>query len=171
MAGGKGCALASRVEPCDDADTAAMLDRHSTAELIVFARRLDPRLCARDFADAERQLDQIDEAFTRYGLSAMSRSSGTVRRLAQDTRAAANQILVRGRQGRLSEREPSRQAELPTGSGVVSHAGLMLIRALSDAIGLTAGLSRALASDRLVVHDRGRVLADLACAIADGGEA
>ncbi|HEX9515337.1 MAG TPA: IS1380 family transposase, partial [Streptosporangiaceae bacterium] len=46
-----------------------------------------------------------------------------------------------------------------------------LIRALSDAIGLTAGLSRALASDRLVVHDRGRVLADLACAIADGGEA
>src|SRR2546429_3747759 len=33
------------------------------------------------------------------------------------------------------------------------------------------GLSKALASGRLLVHDRGRVLADLACAIADGGEA
>jgi hypothetical protein len=57
------------------------------------------------------------------------------------------------------------------GTGVVSHAGLALIRALADNIGLTAGLSAALAGDRLVVHDRGRVLADLACAIADGGEA
>jgi len=57
------------------------------------------------------------------------------------------------------------------GTGVVSHAGVALIRALSDAIGLTGGLSQALASDRLLVHDRGRVLADLACAIADGGEA
>jgi hypothetical protein len=50
----------------------------------------------------------------------------------------------------------------------VSHAGVALIRALSHNIGLTAGLSRALATDRLLVHDRGRVLADLACAIADG---
>src|SRR6266496_3582239 len=33
-----------------------------------------------------------------------------------------------------------------------------------------AGLSKALASRRLLTHDRGRVLADLACAIADGGE-
>jgi len=57
------------------------------------------------------------------------------------------------------------------GTGVVSHAGVTLIRALSDATGLTGGLSRALATDRLLVHDRGRVLADLACAIADGGEA
>jgi hypothetical protein len=57
------------------------------------------------------------------------------------------------------------------GTGVVSHAGLALIRGLADNIGLTAGLSTALASDRLVVHDRGRVLADLACAIADGAEA
>jgi hypothetical protein len=57
------------------------------------------------------------------------------------------------------------------GTGVVSHAGLTLIRALSDTIGLTGGLSRALAAERLVIHDRGRVLADLACAIADGGEA
>ena len=56
------------------------------------------------------------------------------------------------------------------GTGIVSHAGMALIRALADNIGLTAGLSKALASDRLLVHDRGRVLADLACAIADGGE-
>ena len=55
------------------------------------------------------------------------------------------------------------------GTGVVSHAGVALLRALSDNIGLTAGLSRALASRRLLVHDRGRVVADLACAIADGG--
>jgi hypothetical protein len=57
------------------------------------------------------------------------------------------------------------------GTGVVSHAGLALLRALADNTGLTGGLSRALVSDRLVVHDRGRVLADLACAIGDGGEA
>jgi len=56
------------------------------------------------------------------------------------------------------------------GTGVVSHAGLVLLRALADRTGLTAGLSRALASRRLLVHDRGRVLADLACAIADGAE-
>jgi hypothetical protein len=56
------------------------------------------------------------------------------------------------------------------GTGIVSHAGVALIRGLADNTGLTAGLSRALASDRLLVHDRGRVLADLACAIGDGGE-
>ena len=54
------------------------------------------------------------------------------------------------------------------GAGVVSHAGLALLRHLADKTGLTGGLSRALASPRLLVHDRGRVLADLACAIADG---
>jgi hypothetical protein len=56
------------------------------------------------------------------------------------------------------------------GTGVVSHAGLALLRALADKTGLTGGLSTALATDRLVVHDRGRVLADLACAIADGAQ-
>jgi hypothetical protein len=56
------------------------------------------------------------------------------------------------------------------GTGIVSHAGVALLRGLSDNIGLTAGLSKALASRRLLVHDRGRVLADLACAIADGAE-
>jgi hypothetical protein len=57
------------------------------------------------------------------------------------------------------------------GTGIVSHAGVALVRALADNIGLTAGLSRALASRKLLVHDRGRVMVDLACAIADGGEA
>jgi len=54
------------------------------------------------------------------------------------------------------------------GAGVVSHAGLVLLRHLADKTGLTDGLSRALASPRILVHDRGRVLADLACAVADG---
>jgi hypothetical protein len=53
------------------------------------------------------------------------------------------------------------------GSGVVSHAGLAPLRQLSDRTGLTAGLSAALPSPP-GGHDRGRVLSDLACAIADG---
>jgi hypothetical protein len=52
------------------------------------------------------------------------------------------------------------------GTGVVSHAGVALLRGLADNAGLTGGLSRALATDRLLTHDRGRVLADLACATA-----
>jgi hypothetical protein len=56
------------------------------------------------------------------------------------------------------------------GTGIVSHAGVALLRALTDRTGLTAGLSKALASPRLLIHDRGRVTADLACAIADGAE-
>src|ERR1700760_1328591 len=53
------------------------------------------------------------------------------------------------------------------GSGVVSHAGLVLLRQLADRTGLTAGLSAALPSP-LGGQDRGRVFAALACAIADG---
>ena len=56
------------------------------------------------------------------------------------------------------------------GQGVVSHAGVALLRAVTDRTGLTVGLSRAMATPRLLIHDRGRVLADLACAIADGAE-
>ena len=47
-------------------------------------------------------------------------------------------------------------------------SGLALLRHLADKTGLTGGLARALATRRILVHDRGRVLADLACAIADG---
>ena len=57
------------------------------------------------------------------------------------------------------------------GEGIVSHAGLAVLRLLADKTGLTGGLSHALASPRLLIHDRGRVTADLACAIADGSEA
>jgi hypothetical protein len=47
-----------------------MMDRYSPAQLIGFARRLDPGLTAEDFADAGRQLDHMgDEEFSRYGLS------------------------------------------------------------------------------------------------------
>ena len=56
------------------------------------------------------------------------------------------------------------------GTGIVSHAGLALLRELADKTGLATGLSKALAGDRLLVHDRGRLVADLACAIADGAE-
>ena len=55
------------------------------------------------------------------------------------------------------------------GQGIVSHAGVVLLRALADRTGLTGGLARALARRGFTpVHDRGRVLADLAIAIADG---
>jgi Transposase DDE domain group 1 len=57
------------------------------------------------------------------------------------------------------------------GTGIVSHAGLGLLRRLADKTGLTGGLSRALWSGRVLGHDRGRVLADIACVIADGARA
>ena len=57
------------------------------------------------------------------------------------------------------------------GTGIVSHAGLGLLRRLADKTGLTRGLSQALFSGRLLQHDRGRVLADISCAIADGARA
>jgi hypothetical protein len=57
------------------------------------------------------------------------------------------------------------------GTGIVSHAGLGLVRRLSDKTGLTRGLSQALFSGRVLGHDRGRVLADISCAIADGARA
>ena len=56
------------------------------------------------------------------------------------------------------------------GTGVVSHAGLVLLRQLADRTGLTAGLSQALPSPDGGL-DRGRVFADLACTIADGARA
>jgi len=70
VVGGKVCALASRVEPRDYADVAAALERYSPAQLIGFARRLDPGLTGRDFADAGQRLDQMDDrTFTEIGLS------------------------------------------------------------------------------------------------------
>ncbi|HEX3490265.1 MAG TPA: nucleotidyl transferase AbiEii/AbiGii toxin family protein [Streptosporangiaceae bacterium] len=68
--GGKVCALASRAEPRDYIDTAASLRRgYTPAQLIGFARRLDPGLDEQDFADAARQLDRMpDELFVQYEL-------------------------------------------------------------------------------------------------------
>ncbi len=70
LAASKVCALASRVEPRDYVDTAAVLARYSPSQLISFAKRLDPGLEDRDFADAGLQLDRMpDGVFARYGLS------------------------------------------------------------------------------------------------------
>jgi hypothetical protein len=55
------------------------------------------------------------------------------------------------------------------GHGVVSHVGSGLLRLAADRVGLTSALSTALIRPGFwPVHDRGRVLADLAVAIADG---
>jgi len=67
--GGKVCALASRSYERDYVDTAAALARYSAGQVIGFARRLDPGLEDRDFAEAGQRLDQMpDEAFTPFGL-------------------------------------------------------------------------------------------------------
>jgi hypothetical protein len=67
--GGKVCALASRAVPRDYVDTAAALQRYTPAELIGLARRLDPGLTDRDFADAGRRLDEVGDGwFASLGL-------------------------------------------------------------------------------------------------------
>jgi hypothetical protein len=71
VVGGKVCALASRAEPRDYIDTAAALRHYSMEDVIGFARRLDPGLEDRDFADAARRLDRWGDAiFAPFGLSA-----------------------------------------------------------------------------------------------------
>ena len=59
------------------------------------------------------------------------------------------------------------------GRGVASHAGARLLLDLADAVGLTEGMSAAMAAtkQRRRGHDRGEVLVDVAVMIADGGEA
>ena len=59
------------------------------------------------------------------------------------------------------------------GSNVVSHVGARLLADLADAVGLTEGLSAAMAptKQRRRGYDRGEVLVDLAVMIADGGDA
>ena len=69
LIGQKVCALASRIEPRDYIDTAAALERYTAAQLIELARRRDPGLDDKDFADAGRELDRMPEAaFAHYGL-------------------------------------------------------------------------------------------------------
>jgi hypothetical protein len=71
-----------------------------------------------------------------------------------------------------SIRRRSRLVVTADGSNVASHVGSRLVADLADALGLTAGLSAAMAAtkQRRRGHDRGRVLMDLAVSIADGGE-
>ena len=67
VAAGKAVALVSRVEPRDYVDTAAALQRYTVDQLIDLAKRLDPGLTGRDFAEAGRQLDRMpDRLFARY---------------------------------------------------------------------------------------------------------
>ena len=57
------------------------------------------------------------------------------------------------------------------GVGVISHAGAIAPRLLADRVGLTTELSGAMARRRFIpIHDRGRVLIDVAVMLADGGE-
>lgn len=70
VVGGKLCALASRAEPRDYIDTAAALRHYRLDEAIGFARRLDPGLEERDFAEAAARLDRWGDAvFAPFGLS------------------------------------------------------------------------------------------------------
>ncbi|MDT0201849.1 transposase [Nocardioides sp. AE5] len=58
------------------------------------------------------------------------------------------------------------------GVGVVAHAGSVGLRLLADRTGLTAELWKAMTRRSFSpVHDRGRVLVDVAVMLADGGEA
>ena len=58
------------------------------------------------------------------------------------------------------------------GAGLVSHAGTALLGQVADKLGLTRAVSRRLAriKQRRRGHDPGRVIADLAVMLADGGE-
>jgi hypothetical protein len=61
--------------------------------------------------------------------------------------------------------------DVTVGNGeIVNHAGTRLVADMADRVGLTAGLSEAMASTkkRRRGHDRGRVLVDLAVMLADG---
>jgi hypothetical protein len=57
-------------------------------------------------------------------------------------------------------------------TSVASHAGSVLLTQLADMLGLSAGLSEAMASTRRrpSAHDPGRVICDLAVMLADGGD-
>jgi hypothetical protein len=68
--GGKVAAMAARAEPRDFLDVAAALSRYSVDQLLGFARKVDQGLTDRDYADAGRLLDEMDdEVFASFGLS------------------------------------------------------------------------------------------------------
>lgn len=59
-----------------------------------------------------------------------------------------------------------------SGAGVVAHVGLHALGAFADRLGLPASLSSRIVAkgERLPVHDRGKVLTQMALVIAGGGE-
>jgi hypothetical protein len=70
LIGQKVCALASRIEVRDYIDTAEALRERTADELIRLARRRDPGLEERDFAEAGQELDRLTDAqFAQYGLT------------------------------------------------------------------------------------------------------
>jgi hypothetical protein len=60
----------------------------------------------------------------------------------------------------------------PGGAGVVAHVGLHALGAFADRLGLGHLLSSRITprGERLPVHDRGKVLTQMALVIAGGGE-
>lgn len=68
-------------------------------------------------------------------------------------------------------RAPRRLRVTRGGRGVANHVGARLVSGVADDIGLSGGLSAALAAtkQRRRGHDRGGVLRDLAVMVADGG--
>ena len=66
---------------------------------------------------------------------------------------------------------PSLSADA-TGTGVVSQAGAITLLRTAEKTGLTAGLSAALSPWRkpLATHDPGKIVLDLAVAVAVGGD-
>ncbi|HEY1820815.1 MAG TPA: nucleotidyl transferase AbiEii/AbiGii toxin family protein [Trebonia sp.] len=70
LIGQKVCALASRIEVRDYIDTAQALREYTAGELILLARRRDPGLEERDFAEAGQELDRLTDAqFAQYRLT------------------------------------------------------------------------------------------------------
>jgi len=60
--GSKVVAMATRAEPRDYIDVAAVLGSYSPQQLMSLARQADPTLTDEDFADALRRLDRLDDA-------------------------------------------------------------------------------------------------------------
>ncbi len=83
------------------------------------------------------------------------------------------QVLEREGTSRVKSSKRSRRVKVSAdGTGVVSHAGVGMLRELALDTGLVAGVSQALADtyDGPWVHAPGRVFADMAVAIADGAD-
>ena len=101
LAGSKVCALASRVEPRDYIDTAAAMRRYPVDQLIGFAKRLDPGLEDRDFANAGRSWTGCPTGVRplRAQPSRRGPAARAVRRLAPEMTGPVSQG---GRRGRLT---------------------------------------------------------------------